>query len=88
MKDRTFIDIDKVGNAKSLLSLGKKYIKKPIPIRAVQIPNPFSVKTLEGTMKGKPNDYLVEGIEGELYICDKNIFEKSYDIVKEKAKKS
>lgn len=82
MKDKTFIDIDKVGNAHSLLSLGKKYIKKPIPVRAVQIPNPFSVKTLEGTMIGKADDYLVEGIKGELYICDRYIFEESYEEIK------
>jgi hypothetical protein len=82
MKSRIFIDVDQIGNAHALLELGKKYVKRPIPVRAVQIPNPFAVKTLEGTMKGKADDYLVEGIKGELYICDKKIFEESYEELK------
>lgn len=65
-------------NALSLLHSSKKYIKKQIPVRAVQISHSFSVETLEGTMTGKAGDYLVEGIRGELYICDKEIFEESY----------
>jgi len=55
-------------------------MKKPIPIKAVQIDHPFQVDTLEGNYKtGKAGDYLMCGIEDELYICDKNIFEKTYD---------
>ena len=58
----------------------KKCMKKPIPIRAKQIEEEFRVDTLEGNYKqGKPGDYLMEGIEKELYICDKDIFEKTYD---------
>ena len=44
----------------------------------------FRVKTLEGDYKlGKPGDYLIRGVDGygELYICDKDIFEKTYDFV-------
>lgn len=80
-------DSGKKEDAQTILSLGNKYIKKPISVRAIQIAIPFTVKTLEGTMKGKPKDYLVEGIEGELYVCDKTIFEKSYDKVKKDKKK-
>lgn len=61
-------------------SIGR-YIKKPIPIEAIQIDEEFTVETLEGTMKGKPGDYLIRGIEGEYYPCDEKIFEKSYDLV-------
>jgi hypothetical protein len=40
----------------------------------------FRVDTLEGNYKqGKPGDYLMRGIDGELYICDGAIFEKTYD---------
>ena len=35
--------------------------------------------TIEGTMNGKINDYVIKGIRGELYICDKEIFEDSYE---------
>lgn len=57
-------------------------IKKPIPIKALQLVVEFRVQTLEGDYKqGKPGDYLMCGIDGELYICDKSIFERSYDWV-------
>jgi len=29
-------------------------------------------------MKGKHGDYLVEGVEGEVYPCDRLIFEKTH----------
>jgi hypothetical protein len=51
-------------------------------VQAVQIFTAFRVNTLEGDYKqGKPGDYLMSGIDGELYICDKGIFERSYDWV-------
>lgn len=40
-----------------------------------------TIKTLEGTMKGKEGDYIIKGIKGEFYICDRTIFEESYDKV-------
>ena len=55
-------------------------MKKPIIIQAVQMNEEFRVDTLEGDYKqGKPGDYLMCGIDSELYICDKDIFERSYD---------
>jgi hypothetical protein len=54
--------------------------EKPITVHAKQINEPFRVDTLEGDYKqGKPGDYLMRGIDGELYICDKDIFERTYD---------
>ena len=58
----------------------KKAVKKPIPIRCIQIDEPFRVETLEGTMTGKAGDWLVVGIHGEMYPIDKEIFEKTYDL--------
>jgi hypothetical protein len=56
--------------------------KKPIVVHAQPINEEFRVNTLEGDYKqGKPGDYLMRGIDGELYICDKAIFEKTYDWV-------
>ena len=60
----------------------KKAIKKPIPIRCVQISEPFVVETLEGDMKGKKGDWLVVGIHGEMYPIDNAIFEKTYNLLK------
>lgn len=60
----------------------KKAIKKPIPIRCIQIDEPFLVETLEGKMKGKKGDWLMVGVNGEMYPCDKFIFERTYNFVK------
>ena len=57
----------------------QEYVKKRIPIKAIQINAPFRVQTLEGTMHGEPGDYLIQGIRGELYPCAKDIFEESYE---------
>lgn len=60
----------------------KACMKRPIPIKATQMYGEFRVKTLEGDYKlGKPGDYLMCGVFGELYICDKDVFEASYDWV-------
>ena len=56
--------------------------KKPIVVYCKQINEEFQVDTLEGNYKtGKPGDYLMRGVDGELYICDKEIFEKTYDVL-------
>ena len=57
----------------------RKFIKKPIPIRAMQISEPFTVNTLEGRHTGKAGDYLVIGIRGERYPVDHDIFKESYE---------
>ena len=60
----------------------KKAIKKPIAIQCVQIHEPFEVETMEGTMKGKKEDWLIVGVNGEMYPIDNEIFKKTYDLVK------
>ena len=59
----------------------KKAVKRPIPIKCHQMMEAFEVQTLEGTMKGKKGDWLIVGVTGEMYPCDKKIFEMTYDIV-------
>ena len=57
-------------------------VKRPIVVHAKRIDEEFRVNTLEGNYKqGKPGDYLMRGTEGELYICDGSIFEKTYDFL-------
>lgn len=57
-------------------------MKRPIVIQAKKINEDFRVNTLEGNYKqGKAGDYLMRGIDGELYICDGPIFDKSYDFL-------
>ena len=62
---------------------GRACMKKPIVIEARQINEPFRVNSLEGDYaQGKAGDYLMRGVRGEHYICDKGIFEETYDWVK------
>lgn len=61
--------------------------KKPIVIEALKVDYPFEVETLEGVMSGKAGDYLLIGVKGEKYPCDAEIFEETYDIVKEEEEK-
>lgn len=42
----------------------------------------FYVLTLEGTMMATKNDYLIKGIDNELYPCKIEIFNKTYEEVK------
>ena len=56
----------------------QKYVKKPIPVEAEQLGNTKTIKTLEGTMRGRKGDYLVTGIRGEKYIVKRDIFEEMY----------
>jgi len=59
-------------------------MKRPMIVHAKKMDEEFQVNTLEGNYKqGKPGDYLMRGIDGELYICDGSIFERSYDMVVE-----
>ena len=58
--------------------LFRKAMKKPIPISCIAILQGFEVETIEGTMTGKAGDYLMVGVNGELYPCAKEIFEKTY----------
>lgn len=59
----------------------RKAVKKPIPIRCIQIHEPFVVETKEGILKGNAGDYLMVGVQGEMYPCNKEIFEETYNIV-------
>ena len=39
------------------------------------------IKTLEGTMRGDYGDYIIKGVQGEIYPCKPDIFEKTYEPV-------
>ncbi|MVT09344.1 hypothetical protein [Chitinophaga tropicalis] len=59
----------------------KQAVKKPIPIRCIQINEPFRVNSMEGVVEGKAGDYLMIGVHEEMYVCDREIFEKTYDLL-------
>lgn len=39
------------------------------------------IKTLEGTMIAKAGDYIIRGVNGEIYPCKSEIFHVSYEAV-------
>jgi len=39
------------------------------------------IHTLEGDMKASIGDYIIQGVNGEIYPCKPDIFEKSYESV-------
>lgn len=41
------------------------------------------IKTLEGSHKADIGDYIIKGVKGEFYPCKPDIFEMTYDEVKE-----
>lgn len=40
----------------------------------------FSVRTLEGVMTGRAGDWIIKGVEGEIYPCKRTIFEATYEL--------
>lgn len=40
-----------------------------------------TIQTKEGLMTASKDDYIIRGIQGELYPCKPDIFEKTYDIL-------
>jgi hypothetical protein len=79
---------EKVHELPSILQKAlKECTKKQIVVHAMKSDCAFRVQTKEGDYKsGKAGDYLMCGIEGELYICDGDIFDKTYDFLPQEAK--
>lgn len=46
-------------------------------------PGELFVKTLEGVQHVSVGDYVIQGVNGELYPCKPDIFEKTYEVVKD-----
>lgn len=40
----------------------------------------LEIVTLEGVMIGNAGDWLIKGVNGELYPCKPDIFEKTYEV--------
>lgn len=41
----------------------------------------MAIPTLEGIVRCKPGNYVIKGVKGEFYPCDKEIFELTYEEV-------
>lgn len=46
-------------------------------------PNALTIKTLEGDHKASVGDFIIKGVNGELYPCKPDIFAKTYEKVSE-----
>ncbi len=55
--------------------------KLPIVIAVREMRTEFSVETLEGTMEGKKGDFLITGVKGEMYPCDRDVFMATYELI-------
>lgn len=51
--------------------------------RIDRVGNRFVVDTWEGAMVADADDYIIMGVEGELYPCKPSIFEATYEKVEE-----
>lgn len=65
--------------------------KRFVPARNVKrsegnkFPSDVLIMTLEGEMRADYFDWIIKGVNGELYPCKHDIFEKSYEPVEEGA---
>ncbi|MFY2158073.1 hypothetical protein ACOSZF_20905 [Cytobacillus firmus] len=41
----------------------------------------MAIETLEGEMYARRGDFIIQGVNGEIYPCKPDIFEKTYDLV-------
>ena len=60
-----------------------KVYRKTAVTRARQMETDFQVATTEGLMSAKAGDYLCVDSKGNLYPCAKEVFEESYEEIKE-----
>jgi len=64
-----------------MTSPSQRFRKKPLEIEAYQLTEQKEIKTREGTLMGYPGDWIVTGIQGEIYPVGKEIFEMTYEPV-------
>jgi hypothetical protein len=38
------------------------------------------IKTINGVVQAKPGEWVIQGVKGELYPCDPDIFEATYEL--------
>ena len=56
---------------------------KSVQNRFLKIKGEMYIETLEGKMKLPVDNWVIEGVHGEIYSCDPEIFEKTYEKVEE-----
>lgn len=51
------------------------------PFRMDYMARTVLIQTLEGVMRAEPGDWIICGVNGELYPCKPDIFAKTYEAV-------
>lgn len=60
----------------------KSCTKRPVQVRYAEFEGEIEIETLEGVLRASGEDsVLIEGVEGEVYPCKKDIFYKTYDYI-------
>jgi hypothetical protein len=61
-----------------------RVVKRVIPDDVIQIEDEFQVPLFDGdVLQGKPGDYLVCDVKGNLSVCKQGEFEKQYRFYRE-----
>lgn len=42
------------------------------------------VQTQKGDVTAEPGDWVIRGVEGELYLCSDSVFQKTYDLAEQR----
>lgn len=61
-------------------NIGSLWVEYPRPIGSKEACPRLVVGTLEGKHIAADGDWLIRGVQGELYFCKPDIFEATYDV--------
>jgi hypothetical protein len=82
------VEIEAAGVANLLITAGEDWPALPSWIREAYeqgtvlfLADAVEIVTLEGTMRGDWTDWIIRGVQGELYPCKDSIFRQTYEPV-------
>ena len=62
----------------------RKARKKPIVVEFREVDGEEQIETREGVLIAKQNeDYIIRGVDGEIYPIKKSIFYRTYEVIEE-----
>ena len=80
------IEIEAFGTAELLTAAQEDWAALPECIRKAYdlgnvlfLPNGMEIRTLEGVMRAERADWIIQGVQGELYPCKPDIFFATYE---------
>ena len=77
------IYVDELKDVEGHSGFPNPYRKLPVIIRSVKLKKRVQIKTREGVLVGEIGDFLIEGVQKEVYLCGRKIFFKTYEAVLE-----